>query len=119
MDVSGIIARARENRLEWHPLGGAEVRIRRPTRRQVVELLDGVDPVNPSTAEMFRTVDRCVAFVEDWRGVNDEAGQPVAFSGELLQAWLDEDIEAGQALVDLIVGRFNAHEQEVAGEKKA
>lgn len=119
MDLTDIMQRHDAAAAKWHKIKDAEFLIRLPTRRQVVEMVTGVDAAAPSVSEMFLMVDRCLGFVQDWRGMVGADGAEVPFDPELLQALVDDDVEIGQELVSIVMGEFNAREAQVVEEKKA
>ena len=118
MDISDIMQRHAESTATWHTIKYGEFMVRLPTRRQVVEMVTGINAAAPSIEEMFSMVDRCLGFVEDWRGMYGADGTEVDFDPALLQAVVDDDIEIGQELVNIVMGEFNAREAQVVEEKK-
>lgn len=119
MDISDIMQRHKEAATAWHKIKDAEFLVRMPTRRQVVEMVGGINAASPTVSEMFEMVDRCVRFVENWRGMTGPDGAEVPFDPDLLQSLVDNDAEVGPELIGVVMGEFNAHEAQVAEEKKA
>ena len=118
MDISEILKRRDECRAAWHTIKGAEFKVRLPSRREMVLLVADVNTKKPSMADMFSMVDRCLAFVEDWRGVVDAEQAEIEFDADTLAVITDDDVELGQALVDLVMTGYRVHEDRVAEEKK-
>lgn len=119
MDISGIMARHEANRARWLTVGGVDLLVRRPSRREVVVLVEGIEAANPRMVDVFEMVRRCLPFVEDWRNVTDADGQAVPFNPETLAIVVDDDLDLGHGIVDAVMGEYQTEQAEVAAEKKA
>lgn len=118
MDISHILDRVKNDSIVEHGIADGVIYVRRPTRREVIQLLDGVDPVRATVLDMFTAADRMAPLVVDWHGFTAD-GAPVAFSQEIFRAWQAECVDEASELVEKVVREFNECQAALAAEKKA
>jgi len=112
--VTALLEKMRRNREWWHPVGGGQLLLRRPTLLQMAQW-------SSTGGEGLQLLRRCVV---GWRGfresdlVDGGSSDEVAFDVDAALEWL-EDRPAGVAgISDAIHARVSAHLAEAEAAEK-